>query len=137
MDGQFKDMQNNCDLLVVLMLHRGMELPSVEIAARSGMPEPRVMVRFAKAGAHFADEMKFFTGKTVEEALLFANAWIVGQPTAMERAQKDALELTARALEATRKAGFDTGEGEAFVAQLEAMMKRLSENVITDQSGAS
>jgi len=45
--------------------------------------------------------------------------------------------LTAKALEASRKAGLDTGEGAAFVAQLEAMMKRLSENAITDKSEAS
>lgn len=41
-----------------------------------------------------------------------------------------ALDLTTKALEASRKAGLNTGDGALFVAQLEAMMMRLSENAI-------
>ena len=71
---------------------------------------------------------------TVKSEAEFILTWESTDWWTDKRALQDALGLTAKALEASRKAGLDTGEGAAFVAQLEAMMKRLSENAITDQS---
>ena len=133
----FENMTATCDRLAKLMADRGIITPSAEIQARSGHRTARVMLIFAKAGESYPGQYKFLTGDTIEEAVEKAEEWIRAQPTAEERALKDALELTAKALEASRKAGLDTGEGAAFVAQIEAMMKRLSEDAITDQSEAS
>lgn|GEM_PF-4551524 len=137
MDNLFKKMTATCDELANLMADRGIITPSAVIEARSGHRTARVTLNFATASGSYADQYEFLSGDTIEEAVEKAEAWVMAQPTADERALQDALELTAKALEASRKAGLDTGEGAAFVAQLEAMMKRLSENAITDKSDAS
>lgn len=133
----FENMKATCDELAKLMADRGIITPSAAIEARSGHRTARVILKFAEAGASYPDQYKFLTGDTIEEAVEKAEAWVRAQPTAEDRAIQDALELTAKALEASRKAGLDTGEGAAFVAQLEAMMQLLSENAITDQREAS
>ena len=133
----FETMTATCDELAKLMADRGIVTPSAAIQARSGHRTARVTLNFAKATSSYPDKYEFISGDTIEEAVEKAEAWVMAQPTADERALQDALELTAKALEASREAGLDTGEGAAFVAQLEAMMRRLSENAITDQSEAS
>lgn len=133
----FENMMAACDELAKLMADRGIITPSAAIEARSGHSTTRVVLNFAKAGERYPRQYEFATGDTIEEAVEKAEAWIRAQPTAEERAIQDALDMTAKALEAGRKAGLDTGDGAAFVAQLEAMMKRLSENAITDQREAS
>ena len=137
MQDPFENMKATCDELAKLMVDRGIITPSVAIDARSVRRTARVMLNFAKAGESYPDQYAFLEGKTIEEAVEKAEAWVRAQATGEERALKDALDLTAKALEAIRKAGLDTGEGAAFGAQLEAMMKGLSENVITDQSEAA
>jgi hypothetical protein len=127
-------MTATCDELAKLMADRGIVTPSAAIQARSGHRTARVTLNFAEATSFYPDKYEFISGDTIEEAVEKAEAWVMAQPTADERALQDALKLTAKALEASREAGLDTGEGAAFVAQLEAMMKRLSENAITDQS---
>lgn len=134
MDNLFKKMTATCDELAKLMAGRGIKTPTAAIEARSGYRTVRVMLSFAEATSSYPDKYKFIEGDTLEKAVEEAEAWVMAQPTADERALQDCLELTAKALEASRKAGLDTGEGAAFVAQLEAMMNRLSENAITDQS---
>jgi len=133
----FETMTATCDELAKLMADRGIVTPSAAIEARSGHHTASVMLNFAEATSSYPDKYEFFSGDTIEEAVEKAEAWVMAQPTADERALQDALELTAKALEASRKAGLDTGAGAAFVAQLEAMMRRLSENAITDKSEAS
>jgi len=133
----FETMTASCDELAKLMADRGIVRPSAAIEARSGHRTARVMLNFAEATSSYPDKYEFIGGDTIEEAVEKAEAWVMAQPTADERALQDALKLTAKALEASREAGLDTGEGAAFVAQLEAMMRRLSENAITDKSEAS
>lgn len=136
MQHMFENMTATCDELAKLMVDRGIINPSANIEARSGGRCAHVTLNFAKAGESYPGEYEFLTGDTLKEAVEKAKASILAQPTAEERALQDALEMTAKALEASRKAGLDTGDGAAFVAQLEAMMKRLSENAITDQREA-
>jgi len=130
----FENMKATCNALTALMMERGLGQPSSAIEARSGHNSARVMLNWANAQDSYAAQYEFISGDTIEEAVEKAEAWVRAQPTAEDRALKEALELTAKALEASRKAGLDTQDGAAFVAQLEAMMKRLSENAITDQS---
>lgn len=133
----FEQAKLACDGLAELMAERGIPTPNAALEVRSHTTQARIMLNFSGLNSSYADKYEFFTADTPAEAVEKAEAWIMAQPTAEERKRKDALELTAKALEAARDAGMDTGEGAAFVAQLEAMMKRLAENAITDQSEAS
>lgn len=133
----FENMKATCDELAKLMADRGIIIPSAAIEARSGHNSAGVVLNWANAQDSYPSQYEFITGETIEEAVEKAEAWVRAQPTAEDRALQDALELTAKALEASRKAGLNTEDGAAFVAQLEAMMKRLSENAITDQREAS
>jgi len=136
MQHAFNNMIDTCDRLAEMMAGRGLITPSAEIGARSGQRTAHVTLRFAKPGESYPNQYEFHKGDTLAEAVRSAEAWIRALPSAGERELRDALELTAKALEASRKAGLDAGEGAAFVSQLEAMMKRLSENAIADQSEA-
>jgi hypothetical protein len=133
MQEAFDQMTMCCQVLTGIMQDRGMILPSASIEARSGFKTARVMLNYAAASSDYPDKYEFMSADTVAEALEKAERWILAQPTAEERAKKNALELTAKALEAMRIAGFDDDAGVAFVAQLEAAMIRLSENALTDQ----
>ena len=133
----FEQAKLACDGLAALMLERGFKMPQVNLEIRSNVTQARILLRYGKADSSYPDQYQFCSADTPAEVVEKAEAWIMAQPTAEERKRKDALELTAKALEAARDAGMDTGEGAAFVTQLEAMMKRLAENAITDQSEAS
>ena len=136
MEDTLEEMKNRCDALAKSMGERGMLKPTASIEVRSGEFYARVTLNYANCDSAYPDRYEFFSAATIAEACKAAELWVLSQMTADERAVQDALELTAKALEASRKAGLDTGEGAAFVAQLELMMKRLSENAITDQSAA-
>jgi len=133
----FENTKASCDELADMMAERGMVTPTVELHVRSHTARAVILVNFGAVAGLYCADYKVFTGDTPTEALEKAKAWVLDRPTAQESARNNALALTAKALEASRAAGFDTAEGIAFVAQLEAMMKRLSENAITDQSEAA
>lgn len=137
MDEAFKAMVAANNDLASLMMARGFKMPSAAIEAKSGIDTARVCLNWAEPGADYANRYKFCYSETVTGALEKAQAWIMAQPTAEERAAQAALKLTAKALEAVREAGLDTGEGKALLARLEDLMARLSENIITDQSEAA
>ena len=113
MDNLFKKMTATCDELAKLMEDRGIITPSAAIKARSGHSTARVILNFATASSSYADQYEFLSGDTIEEAVQKAEAWVRAQPTAEERALQDALRLTAKALEACRKAGLNTDKSEA------------------------
>lgn len=133
----FENMKATCNALAALMMERALGQPSATIEVRSGHDSARVLLNWANAQDTYPAQYEFISGDTIEEVVEKAEAWVRAQPTAEDRALQEALELTAKALEASRKAGLNTEDGAAFVAQLEAMMKRLSENAITDQREAS
>lgn len=76
----------------------------------------------------------FDAGDTIAEAIATARANIEALPSEAQIKRDNATRLIAVALEAARNAEIDEQAGTSFVAQLEAMVKRLSENAITDQS---
>jgi hypothetical protein len=122
-----------CDRLADQMMEKGLITPAASLEVRSGRPGARLCMNWALPGENWPSEYEFLSGETIALAMAKGLEWIAQKPTGQEKALKDALDLTAKALEASRKAGLDTGEGAAFVAQLEAMMKRLSSNAIISQ----
>lgn len=125
----FQKMKDTCNALTALMMERGLGQPSAIIEAISGNNIARVKLNWANAQDTYPSQWEFITGETIEEAVAKAEAWVRAHPTADDRALQDALELASKALEASRKAGINTQLGAAFVAQIEATMKRLSEEV--------
>ena len=82
----FETMTATCDELAKLMEDRGIITPSAAIEARSGHRTARVMLNFATADSSYADQYEFISGDTIEEAVEKAEAWVMAQPTADERA---------------------------------------------------
>ena len=94
--------------------------------------ESGVIIRWSKGSdSIYQDEIEFFGHENPSVAASEAMEWIKAQPTKQQRAESYALEMTAKAIEASRDAGFEPD----YMAELESMMKRLSENVIEGPKG--
>ncbi len=108
----------------------GFVKPRVEfdIRPREAQPYRAYVVYEPSPGAY--DKYEWFYGKTPVEALDAMALWVRDQPSTAERDMKTYLCLVAKAVEFGKSKGFET----AVVNPLEEVMKRLSANVITDQS---
>lgn len=133
----FDYMRCRCDDLAELMVRKGMVAPSAAARARSGEPDACIILTYHKRPNSGAPLFEHVRGDTVELAFAAAEKWVRDQPTAEQRALKEALTLTAEAVEVCRAAGLDhSGHGATFVAELKDVMARLSKNALTDQTGA-
>ena len=119
--------------LITGMMDKGLVQPEAHMTIKPG--ERSYIGTFWRKpgndGVFGSPDHKFFHfDDDASDALAAARLWLAELPSAEQKAKADALALTADAIEASRKAGLEPD----FVGELEAMMKRLSENVITDQS---
>lgn len=120
--------------LITGMMDKGMIQPDAHLTVKANS-RSYVYLTWRPAGSDGVfgtseSELFYFDGDDAEVGFAAAREWLENLPSAEEKAKADALALTAKAIEASRKAGLEPD----FVGELEAMMKRLSENVITDQS---
>lgn len=109
MQSLFDAMKTTCNELADLMLARGLKLANASIQANSRETACRVILNWAGPGRQWADQYEFVTALTVVDAVEKAEAWIAAQPTAQERARRDAIRLSELAAEAAREAGIDPG----------------------------
>lgn len=111
---------------------KGLRAPHVEAKIRSH-DRPCLYWRWTK-GPNYSDwDSQYDSADTTAEAIALARANIESLPSAQQNKRDHAARLIATALEAARDAEIDEHAGTAFVAQLEAMVKALSENALTDQ----
>lgn len=121
---------NRINVALTKILELGFVKPRVEfdIRPRETQPYRAYIVHEQSPGAY--DKYEWFHGRTPVEALDALSLWIRDQPSIAERDMKTYLGLVAKAVEFGKNKGFET----AIVNPLEEVMKRLSANVITDQS---
>lgn len=121
---------NRINVALTKILELGFVKPRVEfdIRPREMKPYRAYVVYEPSPGAY--EKYEWFHGNTPIEVLDGLALWIRDQPSIAERDMKTYLGLVAKAVEFGKNKGFET----AIVNPLEEVMKRLSANVITDQS---
>ena len=123
------EMQAAVDQLVKDMLDKGLRKPSVFVRIRSEQG-PMVGIEsgvYGEGDHHYS----YPDAPTVAEALDAARAIIAAMPDAETTRQNAAIAAIGKTIDLLRDLGVDVD----FINPLTATMKRLSENVITDQRG--
>lgn len=127
-----EEIQAAVDELHDILAAKGLREPRVEAKIRSH-ERPCLYWRWT-AGPNYSDwDSHYDRGDTIAEAIATARANIEALPSLAQIKRDNATRLIAVALEAARDAEIDDHAGTAFVAQLEAMVKALSENALTDK----
>ncbi|WP_376742478.1 hypothetical protein [Ensifer canadensis] len=78
------------------------------------------------------DEFKFIGGDTPEDAFTKASAYVDELPTADEARMRQFMGALANVIDLGKKNGVEV----EFLNPLQATMKKLSENILTDQRAA-
>lgn len=125
--------QKRVNDLVSAMMAKGMREPRVEIGIR-GNEQPQAYIQW-KSGSSRAplgnSKYKFFRGD-IGAALSKAAAFIADQPDAETTKLADFMDALSSVIDIGRQHGIDA----EYLNPLTASMKKLSENVITDQRAA-
>ena len=127
-----EEIQAAVDALAALLTEKGLRSPHVSAQINA---DSQVLVywRWTKGPGYSDWDSHFDYGDRAEDALAAARRKIETLPSAAQLKVDNARRLIAAALEAARDADIDAQAGTAYVVQLEAMVKALSENALTDQ----
>lgn len=125
--------QKRVNALVQIMMAKGMREPHAQVDIRANQ-EPQIFLRW-KAGINRGllgdDRYQFFEGD-IGAALSDAAAFVAEQPEIEEQKLNDFMAALGSVIDLGRQHGIDA----EYLNPLTASMKKLSENVITDQRAA-
>lgn len=132
-----KEIQKRLDALMTAMVAKGLKTPSAQFAAESGKVEFRIYLRWQDPtkidGSSFVtDPFKFITGKNPEKIFEEADAFIATLPSAEEAKLRQFMGALANVIDLGKSNGIEV----EFMNPLAATMKKLSENILTDQRAA-
>lgn len=125
-----EDMQARVDAMAAAMVAKGLRAPEAQYWIRSNV-QSAVMLSFGKLTGATHDYERDYHHFPDDDGsgLAKADAFIAGLPDAAERRRADFMEQLTKTIEMGRQNGIDAD----FVNPLVEAMKRLSENIITDQ----
>lgn len=126
-----KQFQKRVDALVSAMLAKAMREPEAAASLRSN-DQPQVMLRWKDARRDWLGSdtsFEFLRADSLAEALDKADAFVAKQPDAEERRMHEFMGALGKVIDLGRESGIDSD----FINPLEIQMKKLSENIITDQ----
>jgi len=128
---EIKEIHRHLDEISAVLVEKGIKTPTVAINIQSGANIVGYCHWWAK-NAHGTEGMKAKNVhcETVGDALADLKLWANSLPDPKQRMKDEATAAIGRALEMARDADLEV----EFINPLEAMMKKLSENAITDQS---
>jgi hypothetical protein len=130
-----KEIQKRVNALSKEMLSKGLREP-VAVLRFECNTDIDVYLRWKDVtkpeSAYSSGEFKAFGGSTPEQALSSAAEFINGLPSADEARMKQFMGALANVIELGRGNGVDV----EFLNPLQATMKKLSENILTDQRAA-
>lgn len=125
------EIQKRVDALIAAMLAKGLRAPEAAAYLRGNeQPSVSLVWRDARSGTSLSDrQYEFLRADTLPEALDKADAFVAELPDAEERRMHEFMGALGKVIDLGRETGIDA----EFVNPLEVQMKKLSENVITDQ----
>ncbi|MEQ8450617.1 MAG: hypothetical protein RIB97_13110 [Nitratireductor sp.] len=125
--------QKRVNDLVSAMMAKGMREPHAQVDIRANQ-EPHVFIRWKSGinrGVLGDDKYQFFEGD-IGAGLSEASAFVAEQPEPKQQKLNDFMAALGSVIDLGRKHGIDA----EYLNPLTASMKKLSENVITDQRAA-
>jgi len=130
-----KEIQKRVNVLSKVMLQKGLREPAAVMRFECNA-EIDVYLRWKDVTKHndlySSGEFKSFTANTPEGAFEKAEEFLIGLPSAEETRMKQFIGALANVIEL----GKDNGVEVEFLNPLQATMKKLSENILTDQRAA-
>jgi len=130
-----KDIQQRVNALSKAMLAKGLREPSATLRFECNA-EVSVYLRWkdvTKPDSFYSSgEFQHFDGSTPEQVMDNAAAFIEGLPSAEEARMKQFMGALANVIDLGKGNGIDV----EFLNPLQATMKKLSENILTDQRAA-
>lgn len=114
--------------LVELMSEKDLIAPEAHLAVYED--KLNVSASYRKTKNNYDREYEFFRGDSYSGAMCKALAWVTNLPSAKEQKRQRALQAVAAATEALAEAALVDESLEAARASMEAMLKKLSENII-------
>ncbi|MBB3411260.1 hypothetical protein FHT87_005213 [Rhizobium sp. BK316] len=130
-----KEIQKRVDEISQAMTAKGLREPNVQATIESNV-QPHVYLKWkdvtAPAAAILNHEYKFIRAGSIIACLDEADKFVSDMPSADETRMKQFMGALANVIEL----GKDNGMDVAFINPLQATMKKLSENILTDQRAA-
>lgn len=130
-----KDIQTRVNSLVSNMIGKGLREPSAQ-AAFDANAEPHVYIVWkdvTKKSSYVSDrEYKFFRGPLLDDLFNQAIAFVAAMPSAEEAKIRQFMGALASVIDL----GKDNGVDVEFLNPLQKTMKKLSDNILTDQRAA-
>jgi primosomal protein N' len=127
------EIKNSLSLLVTKMLAKGVIRPDVALIWNANA-EPALMLQEARAGeAYLHDTLHYGEGSTFDAIFSSCFSFIEKLPSPEEKRMKNFMKAVATAIEVGRASDIDV----EFLNPLQGMMKKLSDNIITDQRASA
>lgn len=130
------EIQKRVDALSKAMLAKGLREPVAKLGIESNLKTVEIMLRWKDVtkpdGAYSSGEYKWFKGKAPELSLDEADAFVAAMPSAEETRARQFMGALANVIDLGKSNGIEV----EFLNPLQATMKKLSENILTDQRAA-
>ena len=123
--------QKRVDDLAAAMLAKGMRQPRSQLMLKSN-EQPGVYMEWADDRRQFGTAYEYFKGDSIENAFDKASAFIAARPTAEQARLDEFMGALGKVIDLGRQNGIEAD----YLNPLVASMKKLSENIITDQRAA-
>lgn len=123
-----EDVQNRINAMPAAMLAKGLRKPEATFSVRANS-EISVYLRWDDKKTAYGSAYHTVKGKTPDELLSNAEAFIAALPSPEETRMKEFMTALSDTIELGRQNGIEVD----FVNPLVDTMRRLSENIITDQ----
>lgn len=131
-----KEIQKRVNALSKAMLGKGLREPVARLEIESNLMTFEVMLRWKDVtkpdSGYSSGEYKFFKKKSPELGFDEADAFVAAMPSAEETRTKQFMGALANVIDLGKSNGIDV----EFLNPLQATMKKLSENILTDQRAA-
>lgn len=131
-----QQIQTRLDTLAKAMSKKGLAQSHAEFELRSGTG-PVTFVRWRAADHSFPDHYEWAHAGTPSEQLDQLDAWCAALPEPEEFHRREFLSLAGKAADYAAEHLPGDEIADAVRASIVAGMQRLSENMLTDQSGAA
>lgn len=123
--------QKRVDDLAAAMLAKGMRQPRSQLMLKSN-EQTGVYMEWADDRRQFGTAYEYLKGDSIEDAFDKASAFIAARPTAEQARLDEFMGALGKVIDLGRQNGIEAD----YLNPLVASMKKLSENIITDQRAA-
>lgn len=123
--------QKRLNTIATAMMAKGLRNPDARFGLYANA-EPNVYLRWDNLKDRYNDNYKFFRGDDIKVILAGADAYVAALPSPDQARQNEFMAALGAVIDLGRQNNIDV----EFVNPLVVTMKKLSENILTDQRAA-